>query len=329
MKTNKNGFAPIAAILLAAVVILVIGGGVYYADNKKNNNVVEQLEVVPPTTQATSTAQISNNKEIKPSQRLIVDLKTVKVGDTFGNLTVGNSSVSLYPDGSPKSVRMGFIGNMIVTGTVGMNDMTGALVLSATKESGAQIPNLKGEDDVNGGFCLTGDTSEIGVPLGVSREVTVEVKNYSIYLEGKGGCGTRAELVRIISASSLNTQAGDWNTYKNTARKFEIKYPKDFLAREIYTKNVIVCFDNQSKPFAVCVEDESNSSQVVNNADLFRELRLDVAEKRLNAPIKIELSGGLYNIHVNNLVIHSSDKVLLQEMIPTLQLFGYNQGISK
>lgn len=50
MENNKNGFAPIFAILLVVVAALTISGGAYYAWGKKNNKGVESPEIIIPTT---------------------------------------------------------------------------------------------------------------------------------------------------------------------------------------------------------------------------------------------------------------------------------------
>lgn len=322
MKNSQKGFVIPALSMLIAV--LLIGGGVYAYTKKAKQDVVMNRSMEATSTETTIN-EASSTSPTTSSQ--LLDIKTVKPGDTFGKLTVSTSSVVLYPDGSPKSVHISFIGEMILAGTVGMNDMTGALILSTTKEGGDSIPKFKGEEDLPGVVCLTGDTDKIGISsLQLSKKVTVKVKNYSIYVEGKGGCTTRVELVSVISESS---PTADWNTYQNKERKFEIKYPQQFSAREIYTKDVIACFDNQLTPFAVCIDEEDDLNRVVNNAGLFGEFQLDAIEKRLNTKIKAEAHEGIYRIHVNNIIVRSNDKGLLREMISTLQISGHYEGISK
>lgn len=176
---------------IGLVILIVITGRAFWVYQQVKNDKVEGMpDTVLPTLYTSNSDQPQG---VYP----VLDMKTIKNGDTFGNLTVSNSEVALYPDGSPKSVFISFTGNMIVSGTVGVNDMTGAIVLSATKEGGMQIPKFKGES--GSGFCLVGDTSKIGASFGVSKKVTVEVKNYTLNIQGKDGCSSHAEFVRIIT----------------------------------------------------------------------------------------------------------------------------------
>lgn len=141
------------------------------------------------------TGHVSSNGNILNNK---ISINDVKVGDTFGDLKVVSSEINSY------GTRINFSGNMIVTGSLGINEMTGSLILSATKEGGLQIPKFKGDENSNGGFCLTGDIGKIVESIANIKNMTVEVKNYSIYIAGKGGCSSSAELVRIIGQVSKN-----------------------------------------------------------------------------------------------------------------------------
>lgn len=162
----------------------------------------------------TSVDTASKNIEIISPDSL--DIKTVKVGDVYGDLKVISHEVT------PNSTRIKFSGNMIATGILGINEMTGSLILSATKEGSLQIPKFKGDENSNGGFCLTGEIGKIIESIANIKNITVEVKNYSIYIAGKGGCRSSAELVRIIDQVSKNDSNLDSiiNKIKNTTYSF-------------------------------------------------------------------------------------------------------------
>ena len=121
-----------------------------------------------------------------------------------------------------------------------------------------------------------------------------------------------------------------WNKYVNVNRKFAMLYPDDLIAREIYSKDLIVCFESKEKPFKLCVSD-TVSELAANDSEVFRDLRLSELESKLNTKISANNSkyDGKYFIYLNNIVIYSEDKDLLQKMLQTLIILGENEGIHK
>lgn len=64
---------------------------------------------------------------------------------------------------------------------------------------------------------------------------------------------------KIISTFKFNDPTVNWKTYKSAYRNFEVKYPPNMVAREVFTKDLIVCFEDENHNFSnglnVCVYD--------------------------------------------------------------------------
>jgi hypothetical protein len=120
----------------------------------------------------------------------------------------------------------------------------------------------------------------------------------------------------------------DWKTYQNNTRMFEIKYPSDLNAREVYTHNVVVCFDSDSKPLELCIGDAGLPNQEYSQ-EAFEKLLLGRLEEKFGFEVNVSIGSGKYSVYINNIVIYSENENLLRNMLATLNILGVNKGSSK
>jgi len=134
---------------------------------------------------------------------------------------------------------------------------------------------------------------------------------------------------RYGNNTAYDVEYENWETYTNDVRKFEVSYPSNLNAREVYTHNVVVCFDNEERPFEVCVSDDLMSFKRRNDPDVYHEFSLDVLEYTTGYEAKANIYEGNYSVYINNIIIYSKNKELLNGMLSTMQILGKNEGAGK
>lgn len=97
----------------------------------------------------------------------------------------------------------------------------------------------------------------------------------------------------------------------------------------------MVCFDNASKPFEICIDDAVTLA-ATNDSNVLQTLDLDTLATKLNATVSARVSNDLYySINIlpkdvpancgkgsdvcGNIIVSSKNKTLLKEMLLTLK----------
>lgn len=84
----------------------------------------------------------------------------------------------------------------------------------------------------------------------------------------------------LNTITTTTDQFSNWKTYRNEAKRFEINYPPSLTAREVYTHNVIVCFEDENRTLAnelaVCIDDNIFPSSIsTDNSIVFNMSKAD------------------------------------------------------
>lgn len=200
--------------LLLFILLPFLGGWVGYTYAPVKVVEVEKIVVeetktqtqLPEATQATTTQETNAVPEYYPiNENLVVDPKTVKVGDTFSNFIVTN--VYYYSDEFPdsESYSITFSGEATISGKISPAGMVGpSIMLDEPSQNKLPIILLKNNSRKAEMIEMAGQLVDtlpreaiIDNENTKPYSITAEIKNYTAYYMPKGGISS-AELTKII-----------------------------------------------------------------------------------------------------------------------------------
>jgi hypothetical protein len=203
IKSSLHTVTPLSKYLALTLFVLMpfVGGWIGYTYAPTKVLEVEKIvikEVPAETPIEKQNTNVNETETVIP----VVDSKTVKIGDTFGNFTVTEA----YYNAEQESYSIGFSGNVIVSGTIYPAEMLGPGI-RIDEASALKLPSIQhgGELQKASNIELTGPLVETSIPkeaLVYSENykpyhITAEIKNYNALRLPKES-SPNAELVRII-----------------------------------------------------------------------------------------------------------------------------------
>lgn len=147
----------------------------------------------------------------------------------------------------------------------------------------------------------------------ISAHTIVGNNVYEIRLDADSQKSSTERIEKILSTFKFNNQTINWKTYKSGSRNFEVKYPPNMTAREIFSKDLIVCFEDENHNFSnelnVCVYDHSSGLLFVPAQ----------GRVKINNPYAHQEEKSI----IGDYVIISKDYDLFDKIVSTFKVFKY------
>lgn len=181
MKTTQRGF--IVPLLLVIIALLFVGGGAYVYTQQSHST---QSQTV---TSATAS--------------LIIDPKTVKVGDVFGSWVVSSIEPSTYDSiGTRMSGAVNFTGTVTLHGRLSEDTYVGIVFAPDSTEISklpfvdiTQDKTFELDDGSHQLYDASGNATSLLKSL-AGKEVTIEIKDF--HLSFSAGSMVSAQFVRSV-----------------------------------------------------------------------------------------------------------------------------------
>ncbi len=216
ISSSLSHVTPLSKYLTMALFIVLpfLGGwiGYMYAP-------VQIVEIEKPISTSNSTPFSADSQQsiVQTSNEMIIDPKTVKIGDRFDNLTVSKVRYETLP-GNAETFMISFDGTTTVTGLLTRNEHFGPQI-SLTDEHRNDLPsfietNPSGPTYKDKFIVVLGPDNLLDVlpndlPLSYSTStndtyvITAEIKDYLFQVAPKETAPT-AELVKIIKLEKIS-----------------------------------------------------------------------------------------------------------------------------